>query len=509
MSIFKPTPEQARQNEKTYYVMVVGLFLAILDIQIVASSLGEIQSHLNASLDEISWVQTAYLMAEVVMIPIAAWLSELLSTRVLFSRSAMMFVLASGACAFSWNLESMVFFRILQGLFAGCMIPTVFSAIYMIFPPAKRTQATIIAGLVATLAPTLGPTLGGWITTSYSWEWLFWINVIPGFFVAFFVHRHLDIDRPHPELWKTFDYYGFSLMVLSLCGLELFLKQGKKYDWFESSYILLLFSVMVTSGALFIYRQLYTKNIILNLRVFKDINFFVGCVLSFATGVGLFGSLYLMPLFLKIVKDDNSFQIGTTMFVTGFFQFFSGPLAGSLEKYLSLPKILFLGLVFFGIGTFMNGFLTVDSAFSDFFWPQCVRGLSIMLCFLPMTTLTLGGLAPDEVKNASGLFNLMRNLGGAIGIAMIDSLLNNRVHIHQSILAENMSQQKWNRLSPDFSAFDGIMDPDHGPLLAEKMMFLKAHLQAFVMAFNDIFQYLGVYLFVCSALIILVKPIKS
>lgn len=421
-----------------YLAMVLGLFMAVLDIQIVASSLSEIRAGLSASQDEISWIQTSYLIAEVVVIPLTGFLQRLLSTRILFVLAAGGFTLMSVACAMAWNIEAMMLFRALQGLFGGAMIPTVFTANYVMFPPGRQAMGTVMAGLVATIAPTLGPTLGGWITDNVSWHWLFLINVGPGIVVCLAVWHLVDIDRPDLSLLARIDWTGIGLVALFLGTLEFVLEEGPSEDWFHSPLIVKLSLISLLSALAFFWHEWRTPHPVVDLRAFRDRNFTIGCLLSFIVGMGLFGSVYILPLFLASVRGYSAFDIGIVMMATGLFQFLSAPLAGALEKRLEPRLMAAIGFVLFGTGLWLNAFMTAQSSFAELFWPQAVRGIAIMFCFLPMTALALGRLPPHEIGNASGLYNLMRNLGGAIGLALLDTLFEHRFDHHYEMLRQHL-----------------------------------------------------------------------
>ncbi len=422
-----------------FFTMVFGMFMAILDIQIVSSSIGEIQAGLAASSDEISWVQTSYLIAEVVMIPLSGYLSRLMSTRVLFVISSLGFTVFSLACAFAWNIESMIVFRAFQGFLGGAMIPTAFATTFALFPADKRTGVTILIGLVATMAPTLGPTLGGWITQAASWHWLFLINVLPGFVASLLVWSLLDIDKADWSLLKSFDRIGLILMALFLGTLEYVFEEGPRKEWFDDHVLLYAAVVSVVSGVLFFWRVFTYRNPIVDLRAFADRNFAIGSLYSFILGVGLYGAVYLMPLYLGQVRGLNSLQIGEIMFVTGAFQFASAPIAGALSRVLEPRLMLAIGLSLFGTGVWMTGQMTADWGFWEFFLPQAVRGLSLMLCFMPINAIALGTLPPEKVKNASGLYNLMRNLGGAIGLALLNTILSDQKQLHWNRIAQQVN----------------------------------------------------------------------
>ncbi len=343
-----------------FMAMVLGMFMAILDIQIVSASISDIQAGLAASPDEASWVQTSYLIAEIVMIPLSGWLSRLLSTRVLFVASALGFTLFSLACAGASSLGEMVVFRAAQGFIGGAMIPTVFATTFLLFPGEKRTQMSVLIGLTATMAPTIGPTLGGWLTDQYSWHWLFLINVPVGLVVAGAVWTCLDIDKPDWSLRRGFDMIGLTLMALFLGALEYVLEEGDRWDWFQDETIAWCGVISVVAGVLFFWRMLTRRDPLVELRAFANVNFAFGSLFSFVLGIGLYGSVYLVPLFLGRVRGYDSLQIGETMFVTGAAMFLSAPIAGQLARVLDLRVMLAIGLLMFGGGLWWMAELTVD-----------------------------------------------------------------------------------------------------------------------------------------------------
>ncbi len=475
-----------------FLAMVLGLFMAILDIQIVASSIRDIQAGISASLDEISWVQTAYLIAEVVVIPLTGWLARVFSTRWLFVASAAGFTVMSVTAAFAWSVESMIIIRSAQGIFGGAMIPTVFTAIFRMFPKERQAAATVLSGLVATTAPTLGPILGGWITQNYSWHWLFLINIFPGILVCVAVSFLVDIDRPNLKLLRRIDYPGIGFAAVFLGTVEYVLEEGPGDDWFDSERILLLTGVAVLTGVLLVWRELTCEHPVIDLRAFRDRNFTIGCLYSFIVGVGLFGSTFVLPLFLSTVRGYDSLQIGMVMMVTGAFQFISGPIAGALEKRIDLRLMLAIGLALFATGLWLNGQLTAEAGFVQLFIPQAVRGLAIMFCFLPITSLALGRLPAEEVGNASGLYNLMRNLGGAIGIAGINTVFERRFDLHYLRLAETVNaggvaaQQMLEQLSAYFET--RLIDSARSLSAALKMLQGLMGREGTVMAYNDVFM---------------------
>jgi len=494
-----------------FLALVIGMFMAILDIQIVASSLAEIQAGVSANQEEISWVQTSYLIAEVIVIPISGWLAHVFSTRLLFSAACFGFTLASILCSLAWNLESLIIFRVLQGLLGGMMIPTVFAASYTLFPRDKQAGITVIIGLVATVAPAIGPTAGGYITDLLGWHWLFLINVVPGLIVTFLVYSFVNIDEPDLSRLKGFDLIGILLIALFLGSMEYVLEEGPGEDWFESHEITFYVGLMTISGILMFWRELTFKNPVVNLRAFSDENFAIGSFYSFIVGIGLYGSVYLMPLFLASVRGYNALEIGKVVMVTGIFQFLSAPIAGILSKKMDLRLMLAIGLFLFGTGLFLNTGLNADWSFREFFLPQMVRGLSLMLIFVPINTLALGTLPVEELKNASGLYNLMRNLGGAVGLAVINTLLSDQRVLHTSHLAEQITYGR-QQVIDMLGQIQTTLTPQYGdqayPATIELVRTIVAR-EAAVMAFADVFMFVAAVFFVSMLLMPFVKKVSA
>jgi DHA2 family multidrug resistance protein len=433
-----------------FMAMCVGMFMAILDVQVVATSLPTIQSALAIDPDQMSWIQTAYLIAEVVAIPLTGFLTRLLTMRWLFVASLTVFVIASAGCAMSSSFEELVSWRVLQGFSGGTLIPSVFSAVFILFPRERQAIATTIAGVLAVLAPTVGPVVGGWLTETYSWHWLFLINVIPGILAALVAARSLPREALDTTELRNLDALSLVLMALSLACLELALKEAPTSGW-TSLYIAGLLGLSLLCGCIFVWRSLTRSRPLVELRNFGDRNFLVGSVLSFVLGIGLFGSVYLMPVFLAFVRGHNALEIGMTMLVTGIAQLVTAPIAVALEKRMDARLLSAAGFTLFAAGIAMSAFQTPQSDYDAMFWPQIVRGIAIMFCLLPPTRLALGTLSPDKVPDASGLFNLMRNLGGAIGIALIDTIIYTR--------SEPLGQTLLDRLQAgdaDAAAFVGV-----------------------------------------------------
>ena len=487
-----------------FLVMVFGMFMAILDIQIVSASLTEIQAGLSASANEITWVQTAYLIAEVVMIPLSGYLSRALGTRILFAVSAGGFTVASLMCGLTSSINEMIFWRAVQGFIGGGMIPTVFATAYLIFPRSKLSLVNPMIGLVATLAPTIGPTVGGYLTDALSWHWLFFINIIPGLLVTLAALALIDFDSPDWSLFGNFDWLGLLSMAGFLGALEYVLEEGPRNDWFGDETVALMAVVSAVSAVVFFARVLMAAQPIVDLRAFTDRNFGLGSLFSFVLGIGLYGLTYLYPLYLAQVRGYNALMIGETLFVSGAAMFLTAPIAGRLSTKLDPRLMLIAGFVSFAIGTYWLTYLTQDWDFWELFWPQVLRGIGLMLAIIPINNVALGTLAPELVKNASGLYNLMRNLGGAVGLAALTTLLNNRTDLHLARLHEAVT---WSR-RPALEAFTNLTQRfatfgSDAELMATKQLNALVHRQGVVMAFADVFLALTL-LFLALALLALV-----
>ncbi|MGI6851795.1 DHA2 family efflux MFS transporter permease subunit [Mesorhizobium sp. 1B3] len=476
-----------------FLAMVFGMFMAILDIQIVSASLTEIQAGLSASSDEISWVQTSYLIAEVVMIPLSGFLARLLSTRVLFAVSAAGFTLASALCATATSIEQMIVYRAIQGFIGGGMIPSVFAAAFTIFPPSRRAVVSPMIGLVATLAPTIGPTVGGYISHAMSWHWLFLINVVPGVFVTIAAWTLIDFDRPERDLLSKFDWWGLIGMAAFLGSLEYVLEEGPRNDWMQDETVL-VFSIVLAIGAIvFFYRVFTQEEPIVDLRAFTNVNFAFGSVFSFTMGIGLYGLTYLYPLFLGQIRGYDSLMIGEALFVSGLAMFITAPLAGFLSTRMDLRAMMMVGFLGFAAGTWQLTHLTADWDFYELLLPQILRGMSLMLCMVPINNLALGTLPHDRLKNASGLFNLTRNLGGAVGLAVINTVLIRRNDFHYGRLAEHVTWanpeavKKLDDMTRNFQSH-GL----DGPTAALSKLSGMVAQQATLMSFIDVFYLLTV-----------------
>jgi len=495
-----------------FATMAAGFFIALLDIQIVSASLGEIAGGLSAGPDEIAWVQTSYLIAEIVVIPLSGWLSRVMSTRWLFCVSAAGFTATSLLCGWAWDIQSMIVFRALQGFLGGSMIPTVFTTAFVYFAGQQRVIAAAVIGSISSLAPTLGPTIGGWITENYSWHWLFFINLVPGIFVAVVVPMLVRIDRPNLALLRGADYPGIALLALFLGCLEYTLEEGPRWDWFGDATIRTTAWIAAIAGIAFIWRSLTYAQPVVDLRALKSRNFSLGCFFSFVAGIGIFATIYLTPLFLGRVRGFSALEIGLAVFSTGVFQVLAIPIYTFCARYIDLRWLMMVGLACFALGMWNFTPITHDWGWRELLLPQAFRGLAQMFAVAPTVTLTLGGLAPDRLKLASGLFNLMRNLGGAIGIAACATILNDRANLHFLRLAEhlNTTNTAMTDLLQRASAADAMKwggDAVHGHAAALKRLWSLTWREAQTQTYADAFLVIAVCFVVATLMVPLMRKI--
>jgi DHA2 family multidrug resistance protein len=488
-----------------FLIMVFGMFMSVLDIQIVSASLAEIQAGLSASSSEVSWVQTSYLIAEVIAIPLSGFLSRAFGTRLLFAISASGFTIASFFCGLASTIEQMILWRALQGFLGAGMIPTVLASAYTVFPRSKFYIVGPIIGLVATLAPTIGPTIGGYITGMMSWHWLFFINIVPGIGITIGVRALVDFDRPNFALLEHFDWWGLLFMAGFLGTLEYVLEEGPQSQWLQDTSVAICAAICAVSAIAFFWRVLSVKEPIVDIRTFADRNFGVSCLISFCVGVGLYGLTYMYPRYLAEVRGYSALMIGETMFVSGIAMFLTAPIVGRLMVKYDMRYLIAIGLCLFALGSYQMTWITRDYDFYELLIPQILRGVGMMLAMVPTNTFALGTLAPERVKNASGLFNLTRNLGGAVGLAVINQTLNERTDLHISRLHDSVTWGNATAVETLNMLTQRMQGMGDAALMALKQLSQIVHRQAVVMGYGDVFFLLAVFYFGLSLLVLFLK----
>ena len=502
---FDPSRLTNRQKYLIFGVMAFGQFMALIDIQIVAASLNEVQAGLSAGPDEISWVQTAYLMAELVMIPFSAFLAQALSTRWLFALSAGLFTVSSIFCGFAWNIESMIVSRAVQGFVGGAMIPTVFATGYVLFTGKQRAMIPAILGMVSVLAPTLGPTVGGWITDAMGWRWVFFINVAPGVMVTILTLVLIRVDTPNLAMLKRIDWVHLASMAVALAGLEYVLEEGPKNEWFTDIRIQIGAWLSVVAFLLFLERSFRSSGPIVKLTPFRKPTFVFACAFNLVIGFGLYAGTYLIPLFLGRVRGYNAAEIGSTVVIAGCAQLLGVPIAASLSQRVDQRIVITFGLTLFAAGLWLFSAMTPDWGFAALFWPQVVRSFAVMLCIVPSVGLALGNFEGPELRYASSLFNLMRNAGGAVGIALVNTWLADNTRLHALRLSEALGQSAKAAndtaamLARELSAV--TPDPAQALLMAQGLMSRIVGREALTLAFDDVFRLMA-YLFLAALVMV-------
>ncbi|HEX4180542.1 MAG TPA: DHA2 family efflux MFS transporter permease subunit [Caulobacteraceae bacterium] len=491
-------------------VMAFGQFMALIDIQIVAASLNDVQAGLSAGPDEISWVQTGYLMAELVMIPFSAFLAQALSTRWLFALSAGLFTLSSALCGAAWDINSMISFRVIQGFVGGAMVPTVFATGFSLFSGPQRAMIPAILGMVSVLAPTLGPTVGGWLTDVAGWRSIFYVNIIPGMVVTALSIAVIRVDRPNPSMLKKIDYSHLIALALFLGGLEYVLEEGPRHDWLGDPFIATGAWLSLVGFGLFLERSFHSGGPIVRLTPFRKPTFAIACAFNLVIGFGLYSATYLLPVFLGRVRGYDSLQIGSTVFVTGIAQVVSTIIAARLSQRVDQRIVITFGLGIFAGSLWVISYVTPDWGFQALLIPQILRGFAIMLCIVPSVNMALSGFEMAELRYASGLFNLMRNLGGAIGIAVVNTWLQDDARIMASRMGESLGEA--GRGAPDFIAAmaarigQGAGDANQALLAAQGQLARLVGRDALTLGFDEVFRTMAWIFLVALVMVPFCKP---
>jgi DHA2 family multidrug resistance protein len=512
----QPSPPQGEQQVtlKNWLAVLgaaLGAFMAVLDIQITNSSLQNIQGALGATLDEGTWIATSYLVAEIITIPLTPFLSSVFSTRRYILVNACLFVFFSMCCAWAWDLNSMIIFRALQGFTGGTLIPMAMTIIMTSLPMSKRPVGMALFGVTATFAPSIGPCLGGWLTDTFSWQYIFYLNLIPGILLVAILLSTLPAKPMKLDLLKKGDWLGIVSMAIGLGCTEVVLEEGNRKDWLGSSLIVNLSSIAITALTIFIWRQFTAKTPLLNLRLLGRRNFGLGSVANVALGFGLYGSIYLIPVYLAQIQGYEALQIGETMMWLGMPQLFIIPFVPKLMKMIDPRLLVAIGIVLFATSSLMNSFMTADSSGPQMVASLLVRALGQPLIFIPLSTLTTAGIEASQTGSASALFNMMRNMGGSVGVALISTFLTRREQFHSSRLGESVVQSslavqdRINTLTAYFNSRGADMVTAHDQ--AVQMIDSIVRKQSFLMAFNDAFLIVGITLLLSVvAVAVLAKP---
>jgi MFS transporter, DHA2 family, multidrug resistance protein len=486
-----------------YIALCIGMFMAILDIQVVVTSLKTIEEALHIGPELMSWVQTTYIIAEVIAIPITALLTRVLSMRILFGVALAVFTFASIGCALSIGFADLLAWRVLQGFAGGVLIPLVFSAIFLLFPKGlEQTFATALGGFLAVLGPAFGPIIGGWLTEHYSWHWLFLINVGPGIVATIMGLIFLPRVLPQFRILKELDWLSLLSFGISLASLIIGLKEAPGRGWLSPVVV----GCFALSAAGLFYAIKRPQPAIM-FHLLRDRALAYGCALSFLLGFLLFSSVYILPVYLGFVRGLGPLAIGLVVLTMGLTQLAAAPVTVLADRYLDARVLTAIGFTIFATGLWSNGYLTVTTEPEQYFWPLVLRGMAIALCILPPIRIALSLMPIDKVSDASGLFNLVRNIGGVIGIAIMDTVMFSRAPEHAANLVDLA------RASPAIAApilgvtVDELPDPEDA--MGIFALGDLAQSAGLTQAINECWWLLGALALLALPLLLLLGNVKS
>lgn len=493
--------------------VMLPTLIEIVDTSVVNVSLDHIRGSLSAGIDESTWTITSYLVSNAIIIPMTGWLSRLFGRKRYLIFSISMFTLSSLLCGSAWNLQSLVFFRILQGIGGGALQPISQSILLETFPPRQHGMAMAIFGIGIMFGPIIGPLLGGWITDNWSWHWIFFINIPIGIIsilmVLFFI-----VDPPYMKRLKMkIDYWGLAFLAIGLGCLQIVLDKGQREDWFSSSFITWLSLTSLVSLVLFVIVEFFAKHPIVNLKAFKNLTFSTGNVVMFFAFFNLLGSIVLLPIYLQTLMGYTATLAGLVLGPGGIATLIAMPIAGRLVTKINPKAILAFGIIMAAYSTYLMSQFNLLTDFNTIIWPRVVLGVGMGFLFIPLTTLTMSSIRKEDMGNASAIYNLLRNLGGSFGVAFVTTMLARRAQLHQVHLVEHLTpfntsyqltlsrvDQFLQHMGVDVStAQQGSLSVIHGQLLR----------QASMLSFNDAFYLLSVLLICTLPLLLLIRRSES
>jgi len=489
--------------------VMLATFMEVLDTTVVNVSLPHIAGSLSVTIDEATWALTSYLVANAIILPMTGWLASVFGRKNLLMISVVGFTAASFLCGLAPTLGSLIFFRIVQGATGGALQPLSQAVLLESFPPEDRGKAMGLWGLGVVVAPILGPVLGGWLTDSYSWRWVFYINIPVG--VASLVMTNMFIfDPPYLSREKRkIDYWGIGMLAVGIGTLQFVLDKGQEADWFSSNIITTLSVISAVTLTALIWHLLHTDDPVVDLRVFKARSYAVGVFLMTVVGFVLYGSLVLLPIMLQTLLGYPSLQAGIAMAPRGIGSFFMMPITGALTGRFDARKLLTIGLVVGGGTLLWLSYLNLQAGYWDIFWPQLVQGGGLALLFVPLTTVSMDPIPREKMGNATSLFNLMRNIGGSIGIATTGTMIARNQQRVTATLGENISaydpttQNMFQQMRAGFMAAgaDAVTATER----AYAALFGMLQRQAAMVSFVGLFQTLGIVFLLLIPLVLLMK----
>lgn len=492
--------------------VMLATFMEVLDTAIASVALPYIAGSLSASNDEATWVLTSYLVANAIVLPASNWCSLRFGRKNFLVGCVIIFTIASFACGAAPTLGLMLLARIVQGAGGGALQPLSQAILFESFPPAKRGAAAAVFAFGVVVAPVLGPTLGGWLTDTYSWRYAFYINIPVGILAVFMISRFVH-DPPYIKHAKVppFDNLGFGTLVVWTGCLQVILDKGQEDDWFGATWIRWAFCFMITAFVWWVWISWRKKNPLVDLRVLKDRNFAIGCLLIFLFGVAIYSTVTVLPLFFQELLGYTAFTAGIVVAPRGLGAICGMPIIGFLSNKVDPRLLLTFGFVIFGLTTLYFGNVTLDISPTTLLMPILITGFGLSFVFVPITTAAYGTLPNEQIGNASGLFNLMRNVGGSIGISVAQTMLTRRSVVHQNLIINSVpltGQQFQNSLQSTTGFLAGAFGPANAAHPAQATLYRELQRQAANWAFVDVFRWLSLLSFACVIAVWMLKKVK-
>lgn len=493
----------------TAIAVMAGTFMVVLDTTVVNVSLPHIAGSLSATVEETTWALTSYIAANAVVLPLTGWLAVVIGRKRLLMIAVGGFTLASLLCGLAPNLVTLIGFRIVQGITGGVMQPLSQAVLLEAFKPEDRGKAMGFWGLGVVVAPIIGPVLGGWLTDNYSWRWVFYINLPVGLISVGLIRAYI-FDPPYLRgASRVVDYIGIALLALGVAGVQVVLDQGEQEDWFASPLIISLALVGTVALTAFIVRELHAAHPVVDLTIFRDRTYAMGVLLTTVLGFVLYGSLVLLPVMLQTLMGYPSVEAGIAMAPRGLGSFIAMPLVGFATDRVDPRKLVGAGLVLGAYTLFWLSWLNLDAGYWDLFWPQFLQGLSLGLLFVPLTAVTMGAIPRERMGNAASLFNLMRNVGSSIGIAVVTTLLTRRRVFHAEVLGDHVTAYSTEAVArlAQLQAYFIARGADTQTALQRAYGALAGLVQrqAALLSFIDAFHVLGIVFLVMLPLLLLMR----
>lgn len=493
---------------------MVGALIAVLDIQVTNSSLPQIEGGIGTGSDNGTWISTSYLIGEIIMIPLSDYLTRVFSFRRFLLGNLLMFLVFSVCCAFATNLTEMIVFRGLQGFTGGVMIPLAFTRVLSTIPLRQQPVGLAAFALTATFGPAIGPTIGGWLTENYGWEYIFFINLVPGALMFALLYPTLERGTVNLGLLREGDWLGIALMVVGLASLQTVLDEGNKDDWFGSPYIVHLSIVAAITLTAFVIVELVVEKPAVQLRLLARRNFGLGTLANVIVGFALFGSIYVLPAYLTDVQGYNAEQVGIVLAWAGVPQLFIIPLVPLLQKHFDRRLIVCVGLAVFATSCFLNTHLSFNNSGDQFMATNVVRAVGQAILIAPLVAIATMGLPKELAGAASGLFNMMRSLGGAIGTAALATVISKREQFHSNIIGQSVtpygtSVESFLSQMQEYFLAHGAGDAESARHQAEVLLGSLVQRQSSIMAFSDTFYVLGLILSVAAVVVMLTRGSKT